>query len=116
MAERLHSGALAALRHRNFRLYFCAQLVSSLGSWVQITVENWLVLELSHSGVALGVTNALQFGPSVLLGLYGGVITDRHDRRRILVLTQPWLGLLALVVAMVVALGVARVWMIWLAA
>ena len=80
MAERLHSRALVVLRHRNFRLYFCAQLVSSLGSWVQITVENWLVLELSHSTVALGVTNALQFGPSVLLGLYGGVIADRWVR------------------------------------
>jgi len=54
---------------------------------VQITVENWLVLQLSHSGLALGVTNALQFGPSVVLGMYGGS-ADRRDRRHLLMTTQ----------------------------
>jgi hypothetical protein len=68
------------------------QLVSSAGTWVQITVENWLVLQLSHSGLALGVTNALQFGPSVVLGMYGGVVADRRDRRRLLMTTQACLG------------------------
>ena len=48
------SGTLSALRHRNFRLYFAAQVVSNVGTWVQITVENWLVLELSHSALAQG--------------------------------------------------------------
>ena len=63
------SGAmLSALRHRNFRRYFIAQVVSNIGTWIQITV-NWLVLQLSHSGLALGITNALQFGPSLLLAL-----------------------------------------------
>ena len=109
------SGALSALRHRNFRLYFTAQIVSNVGTWVQITVENWLVLELSHSGLALGVTNALQFGPS-LLGMYGGVVADRHDRRRLLIITQAGLGLLALAVGLLAGIGVVRVWIIWLAA
>jgi MFS family permease len=109
-------GTLSALRHRNFRLYFAAQIVSNVGTWVQITVENWLVLELSHSGLALAVTNALQFGPSVLLGLYGGVIADRHDRRRLLMLTQACLGLLALAVGLLACIGIVRVWIIWLAA
>jgi hypothetical protein len=77
------SGTVSALWHRNFRLYFAAQVASNVGTWVQITVENWLVLQLSHSGVALGVTNALQFGPSLLLGMYGGVVADRYDRRRL---------------------------------
>ena len=71
---------LAALRRHNFRLYFAAQIVSNIGTWVQITVENWLVLQLSHSGLALGVTNALQFGPSLVFGLYGGVIADARDK------------------------------------
>jgi MFS family permease len=110
------SGTLSALRHRNFRLYFAAQVISNVGTWVQITVENWLVLELSHSGLALGVTNALQFGPSVLLGLYGGVVADRRDRRRVLMITQACLGLLALAVGMLAGIGVVRVWIIWLAA
>lgn len=109
-------GTLSAMRHRNFRLYFAAQVISSVGTWVQITVENWLVLELSHSGIALGVTNALQFGPSVLLGLYGGVVADRHDRRRLLMITQACLGCLAFAIGLVAVIGVVRVWMIWLAA
>lgn len=107
---------LSALRHRNFRLYFIAQVVSNIGTWIQITVENWLVLQLSHSGLALGITNALQFGPSLLLGLYGGVIADRHDRRYVLMITQGCLGLLALAVGILAGIGTVRVWMIWLAA
>jgi MFS family permease len=107
---------LSALRHRNFRRYFAAQVISSIGTWVQITIENWVVLKLSHSGVALGVTNALQFGPSVLLGLYGGVAADRRDRRHLLMLTQTSLGLLALTVGLLASFGVLRVWIIWVAA
>jgi MFS family permease len=106
----------SALRHRNFRMYVAAQITSNVGTWVQITVENWLVLDLSHSALVLGVTNALQFGPMVLLGLYGGVIADRCDRRHLLMVTQACLGLLALAVGVLVGLGVVRVWMIWLAA
>jgi MFS family permease len=110
------AGTLSALRHRNFRLYFTAQLVSNMGSWVQITVENWLVLQLSHSGLALGVTNTLQFGPSLVLGMYGGVVADRCDRRRVLMITQACLGLFALAVGLLAGIGVVRVWIIWLAA
>jgi len=113
---RASGGTLSALRHRNVRRFFAAQVVSNVGTWVQITVENWLVLELSHSGLALGVTNALQFGPSVLLGLYGGVVADRRDRRHLLMVTQACLGLLALAVGLLAAIGSLRVWMIWLAA
>lgn len=109
-------GTLSALRHHNFRLYFVAQIVSNIGTWVQIIVENWLVLRLSHSGLALGVTNALQFGPSVLLGMYGGVVADRCDRRRVLMITQACLGLSALAVGLLAAIGVVQVWIIWLAA
>ncbi len=107
---------LAALRHYNFRLYFAAQIVSNIGTWVQITVENWLVLQLSHSGLAVGVTNALQFGPSVVLGLYGGVIADTHDRRRLLMITQTCLGLIAVAVGLLAGIGIIRVWIIWFAA
>jgi MFS family permease len=93
-----------------------AQVVSNVGTWVQITVENWLVLELTHSGVALGVTNALQFGPSILFGMYGGLVVDRRDRRRLLMITQACLGLLALMVGSLAAIGTIRVWIIWSAA
>jgi Transmembrane secretion effector len=78
----LHT-TFASLRHSNFRIYFTAQIGSNIGSWVQITAENWLVLQLAHSGLALGITNSLQFGPLLAFGLYGGVIADRFDRRRL---------------------------------
>ena len=115
-AQRRATTMLSAFGHQNFRLFFAVQAVSNIGTWIQITVENWLVLELSHSGLALAVTNALQFGPSVLLGLYGGVIADRHDRRRMLLITQTCLGVLALVVGLLAGIGIVRVWIIWLAA
>jgi Transmembrane secretion effector len=73
----------ASLRYFNFRIYFTAQIGSNIGSWIQITGENWLVLQLAHSRLALGITNALQFGPLVVFGLYGGVIADRFDRGRL---------------------------------
>jgi hypothetical protein len=55
----------ASLRNRDFRRYFTVQIGSSVGNWIQIAAENWLVLQLTHSGLALGITNALQFGPLV---------------------------------------------------
>jgi MFS family permease len=106
----------ASLRNRNFRIYFVAQIGSNVGAWIQITAENWLVLQLTDSGLALGITNALQFGPLVFFGLYGGVIADRFDRRRLLIVTQSVQALLASVVGLLVATGLVQLWMIWLAA
>src|SRR5215510_16182338 len=106
----------ASLRTRNFRLYFAAQVGSNIGSWIQITAENWLVLQLTDSGLALGITNALQFGPLVFFGLYGGVIADRVDRRRLLFATQSALALLAAAIGLLVATHLIQLWMIWLAA
>lgn len=101
--------ALAALQLPTvLRRTSCIQHRHLGAEWVQIIVENWLVLQLSHSGLALGVTSALQFGPSVLLGMYGGVIADRHDRRRVLMITQACLGLIALVVGLLAAVGVVQ--------
>jgi MFS family permease len=81
------------LRNPNFRVYFAAQIGSNIGSWIQITTENWLVLQLTDSGLALGITNAFQFGLLVFFGLYGGVIADRFDRRRLLIVTQSALAI-----------------------
>lgn len=105
-----------SLREPNFQIYFAAQVGSNIGSWIQITAENWLVLHLSGSGLALGITNALQFGPLVFLGLYGGVIADRFDRRRLLIVTQSALGLLAAAIGLLVVTDLIRLWMIWVAA
>jgi MFS family permease len=73
-------------------------------------------LQLADSGLALGITNALQFGPLVFFGLYGGVIADRFDRRRLLLVTQTALALLAASVGLLVVTNLIQLWMIWVAA
>ena len=111
----LHS-TFISLRNPNFRVYFAAQIGSNIGSWIQITAENWLVLQLTDSGLVLGITNALQFGPLVFFGLYGGVVADRFDRRRLLIVTQSALALLAAATGLLVATNLIQIWMIWVAA
>jgi MFS family permease len=71
---------------------------------------------LTDSGLALGITNALQFGPLVFFGLYGGVIADRFDRRRLLIVTQSALALLAAAIGLLVVTHLIQLWMIWAAA
>src|SRR6266704_1771247 len=105
-----------SLRNANFRIYFAAQIGSNIGAWIQITAENWLVLQLSDSGLALGITNALQFGPLVFFGLYGGVLADRFDRRCLLMATQSALALLAVAIGVLVGAHLIQLWMIWVAA
>src|ERR1700759_4445382 len=100
-----------SLRVRNFRLYASANLVSLTGTWMQRIGQDWLVLQLSHdSGVALGLINALQFGPSLLLSMYGGVLGDRYPKRRVLQITQGLMGLLALALGLLVATGGVQLW------
>jgi MFS family permease len=98
---------------RNYRLYFAGQLISTSGTWMQSIAQAWLVLQLTGSGVALGVTTALQFTPVLLAGAWGGVVADRVDKRRLLVGTQIAAGLLALVLGAVTAFGVVQLWMIY---
>jgi MFS family permease len=105
-----------SLQGRNYRLYFAAQVVSSTGIWLQLVAENWLVLRLTHSGLALGVTTALQFTPLLVLGAYGGVVVDRVNKRNLLVGTQLAAGSLALATGLLTLTGTIRVWIVWLAA
>jgi MFS family permease len=101
---------------RNYRLYFAGQLVSTTGTWMQSIAQAWLVLQITGSGVALGVTVALQFTPVLLVGAWGGLVADRVDKRRLLVGTQAAAGVLALVLGTVTALGVVQLWMIFVLA
>src|SRR6266496_3637594 len=75
-----------SLRVRNYRLYASGQVVSLTGTWMQRVAQDWLVLTLSNSGTALGIVTALQFGPTLLFSLWGGVLADRYDKRRLLML------------------------------
>lgn len=109
------SRSFIALRTRNYRLYFSVQCVSTLGTWVQAVAESWLVVRLTHSGLALGITTALQFSPLLLIGAYCGVLVDRLNKRRLLLLTQSATGLLALAMGLLTLTGIVQVWMVWLA-
>ncbi len=99
-----------SLRVRNYRLYASGQLVSLTGSWMQRVAQDWLVLTLTNSGTALGVVTALQFGPSLVLGLWGGVLADRGDKRKLLLATQTSLAVVALVLGLLDIGGVVQYW------
>ena len=80
--------SFASLKIPNFRRYFAGQLVSLSGNWMQMIAEMWLVLSLTGSGLAVGVTTALQFLPMLIFGAWGGLVADRVPKRRLLILTQ----------------------------
>ncbi|MGY1855021.1 MFS transporter [Modestobacter sp. SYSU DS0290] len=107
----------AALQVRNFRLYASANLVSLTGTWMQRIGQDWLVLQLSGgSGVALGITTALQFAPTLLFSFYGGVLADRYDKRRVLTITQAVMGVLALGLGLLVVTDAIALWHVYLLA
>ena len=97
----------------NFRRFFIGQAVSVTGTWMQMVAAAWLVLQLTGSGVALGIDTALAFGPILLFGPLGGALADRHDKRRILLATQVTFGVLALGLWAIVATGVVELWMVY---
>src|SRR5690348_47320 len=84
---------LRALSHRDYRLWAAADLVSTVGSWMQLIAQNWVVLEITGSPAKLGLTIAVQSLPAIALGMWGGNIADRFPRRRILIATQTAFGL-----------------------
>src|SRR5438046_5287003 len=99
-----------ALCHRNFRLFWFGQLISLIGTWMQSIGQAWLVLQLTHSAWLLGVVGALQFLPVMLLSLFGGVLADRLPKRRVLLFTQSFAMLQAIVLWILVASGHIQVW------
>lgn len=101
---------LAALRHRDFRLFWSGQLVSLIGTWMQSVGQAWLVLELTGSPFHLGLVTALQFTPILLLSPVGGALSDRFPKRRIILITQATMMLQAFVLAALVWSGQVRYW------
>jgi MFS family permease len=106
----------AALRVRNYRLYFCGQAISNTGTWMQRIAQDWLVLSITNSPVAVGITTALQFLPMMLFGLWGGVIADRYSKRMLLLGTQVVMGVLASILATLTLTGHIHVWHVYAAA
>jgi MFS family permease len=86
--KRAFGTTFRSLHVRNFRLFFVGQLISQIGTWLTTIALTLLVLHITKSGIAIGVLVACQFGPVLLFGAYGGVVADRADKRRLLLLTQ----------------------------
>lgn len=106
------SAMFRSLAVRNYRIWFIGALVSSVGTWMQATAQNWVVLtELTdNDALAVGITMALQFAPQLLLVPVTGLIADRFDRRRTLMFTQGAMMLLGLSLGVLLVTGVAQLW------
>ena len=106
----------SSLKVPNYRLYFAGQVVSLSGTWMQGVAQAWLVLDLTGSGTALGLVSSLQFLPVLLFGPMGGVLADRFDKRRLLLITQVVAATLAAVLGLLVATDLIEVWMVYVLA
>jgi MFS family permease len=105
-----------ALRHRNFRLFFIGQFISLAGTWMQVVAQGWLVLELSNSPFKVGLVTSLESLPILLLTLYGGVLADRVDKRRAILLLQSGMLIESLMLTVLTATGTVTVgWVMGLA-
>ncbi|MGH2946152.1 MAG: MFS transporter, partial [Solirubrobacteraceae bacterium] len=103
----------ASLAIPNYRRYFGGQVVSITGNWMQIVAEMWLVVQLTGSGVSVGLTAALQFLPILLFGAWGGLLADRMSKRRLLMITQSLMVLPALALWGLTLGGDIEVWMVY---
>jgi MFS family permease len=101
-------------RHRNYRIFFSGQVVSVTGTWMQNIAAAWLILQLTHSPVAVGFLMLCQFLPATVLGLFSGVLVDRLDIRRTIIATQAASMIFAAVLAGVTLGGVVEPWMVYL--
>ncbi|CAM5485540.1 MFS transporter [Streptomyces avidinii] len=106
----------SSLKIRNYRLFATGQAVSNTGTWMQRIAQDWLVLSLTGSASAVGITIALQFLPMMLFGLYGGVLADRLPKRPLLLCTQAAMGLTGLALGVLTLAGHVSVWHVYLAA
>ena len=96
-------GALRSFRHRNFRLFFTANMLSNVGTWAQRIAQDWLVVsDLHKNGSELGIVTGLQFLPMLLFSLYAGSLADRLDKRKLLIVTNAGAGLTAAVMGILI--------------
>jgi len=101
---------LPALKYRNFNLLFYGQSISLIGTWMQTTAQSWLVLELTNSPFLLGLLGAVQFLPMMFFSFFAGVVADRFSKRKILLITQSVLTLLALALAVLSQIHIVEFW------
>lgn len=111
------SPALRSFQHRNFRVLYPANALSNIGTWAQRVAQDWLVLELTDNDPAmLGLVTAVQFLPSMLLSLYGGLLADRFSKRKLLLLTNFGAGLSSLVLGALVLTDNVALWHVFVLA
>jgi MFS family permease len=107
----LQARTFASLRkHRNYRLFFTGQVISLSGTWMQNVALAWLVVELTHSPVALGILAFCRFGPFTIFGLFAGVLADRFDNRRLVMTTQAAAMVVSIALAVLALTDSATVW------
>ena len=100
----------ASLKYVNFRLFWFGQLVSLTGTWVQMMAQGWLVLELTNSAFLLAMINVISALPIMLFSLVGGVVADRLNKKKILLVTQALSVVLAFCLGVLVSLKLAAFW------
>jgi len=110
------SRAFASLTVPSYRDWFVSQILSASGTMTQIVALSWLVLQLTHSGVDLGLVSTAAIAPLLLAGPWAGALVDRVDRRRLLIVTQSLYILLSVLLAIVTTTGTIRVWMVFVSA
>ena len=103
-------GNWRAFRHRNFRILYPANAASNIGGWVQRIAQDWLVLELTHSGTYLGIVTALQFAPVWFVSLPGGALADRFNKRKVLMVTNTIAGFTSLALGLLVITNTVLIW------
>ncbi len=102
-----------SLRFRDFRLFWVALVISNVGTWMQMTATSWLLYELTNSPFQLGLNGAFRALPNLCLGLFGGAIVDRYERKWVLLFAQMGLMLLAFILAILDQTGLIEVWHIY---
>jgi MFS family permease len=107
-------GRLAAFHYRDFRLFWLSLFVSNIGTWMQMTATNWLLYELTHSPLQLGLNGVFRALPALTLGLISGTFADRYDRKRLLLLTQVVLALVTFALGALDYAGRVQAWQIYL--
>ena len=110
------SSAFRSLGVFNYRVWFLGATVSNVGTWMQRTAQDWIVLTMltKNDAAAVGVTMALQFGPQLLLTPITGLAADRLDRRKLLMMTQAAMGVLGLALGILTVTGTVQLWMVYL--
>ncbi|WP_425703013.1 MFS transporter [Gordonia sp. DT30] len=107
------SSTFRSLRHPNYRNYFAGSAISSIGTWMMRIAQDWLVLQLTHDGTALGIATGLQFLPTLLLTPYAGLVVDRFSKRRVLESTQITMAVVSLVLGVLAITGAIALWLVY---